>query len=342
MSNKTTSTMDDRDGIGSNDLPGADAPHTRVAGEDAPRQVAFIVGVARSGTSFIHRIINRHPDVRISYEGHLFTEGWECYRRGQPFDTPTRFNKLLDQFVECDSDQRRNQWLVANILANREQLWHEYQQRPSFAALLEQIYQIGGDVTCWGNKILRSEHCERILENFPSARFVVLVRDPRAVYASQKRFFTGMRIGYSAIYTNQHYRWVEDVASRDRGRYFVIRYEQFVREPGEALRTIFEFLGVESRESVDSILRTDPPHADSLDKWASQLKAAEIQQIESLCFDRMRRMGYTPSMATSQRALTVARRAFELLLEFSRNFSISPATWRRKRLWQRFLQSLAD
>lgn len=323
-----------------NDADGA-RPRESAKHLSEQRRVVFIVGVARSGTSFLHRIINRHPDVRTSYEGHLFTEGWECYRRGTPFGTRAQFDALLDQFVECDSDQRRNRWLIDNIRSNREYLWRQYQQQPTYSALLEHIYQAGGAVTCWGNKLLRSEHCARILENFPDARFVVLVRDPRAVYASQKRFFTGMRLGYSAIYTNQHYRWVDEVACHDP-RFLVIGYEHFVREPGEGLRRIFEFIGVESTASVDAILNEDPPHAGSLDKWAEQLNASEIEQIEALCFQRMQKMGYSPSIATAPRTLTLSRRAVELIMEFSRNFSLNPASWRRKRLWQRFLQSLTD
>lgn len=316
------------------------APAADYVGASAT-QCFLIVGVARSGTSFLQRILNRHPDVRLSYEGHLMTEGWECYKRGQPFQDEKSFQRLLDEFIDCDADQPRNHWLAENIREHRQTLWNRHRAEPGFSKLIEHIYQLGGPVRCWGNKILRSEHSPVILDNFPEARFAVLIRDPRSVYASQKRYFTGMRLSYSAMYSNQHYRWARDIASRDP-RFYLIQYEKFVQEPREMLTDLFASMSVPTEGIVDEILRHDPPHDGSLDKWRSQLSPEEIERIESLCFDRMQQMGYEPTVATAQKELSAVGRGAAMISEFFRILPWRPSHWRRKRLWERFVTSLRD
>ena len=61
-------------------------------------------------------------------------------------------------------------------------------------------------VACWANKMLRVELCPDLLRFWPTARVVVLMRDPRAVFSSQRMRFNS-RIKYSAIYWNTHSRW---------------------------------------------------------------------------------------------------------------------------------------
>ncbi len=304
-------------------------------------QCFLIVGVARSGTSFLQRILDRHDDVRLSYEGHLLTEGWECYQRHNDLSDRTQFEALLDELVDCDKGQPRNHWLADGINANRDVLWEFHGESPGFANLIEKIYQLPGAVRCWGNKILRSEHCQRILEHFPEARFAVLTRDPRAVYASQRRYFPGMSLAYSAMYSNQHLKWADEVARYD-DRFYVVRYEDFVREPRSSLTTMFSNMRVEPEHVVNQIMQDDPPHADSLEKWRDHLSENQIRRLEEYCHDRMIKAGYKTEFATEQRRLSVPVRAGASLREFFRILPLRPSVWRRKRLWQRFLNSLGD
>ncbi len=299
----------------------------------------FVLGVARSGTTYLHHLLADHPRIRMSYEGGLVREGPYYYERCQSrLGDRAEFDQLLDRFAEIDAEEKLNAWLVDVINQHRDALFVEHQANPSFENLVEFIYMKPQPVPCWGNKMLRVEACPDLMRRWPDAKIVILVRDPRAVYASQQKFFN-TRLGYSAVYWNSHTDWTWANAVDPR-RFLVFKYEEFVEAPERFLDCIFQATGVYDPAITRKILEAQPPHRQSVDKWRESLSQEQIRQIEELCFEEMQRYGYTPEFATGQKRLGSLKRGWEMFREYGHEIPWDLDWWRRKRVLQRFLRTI--
>ncbi len=295
----------------------------------------FIVGVSRSGTTFLHHLLNTHPQFRLSYEGRLFTEGWQCYRRYDDLANRNQFDSLLADLIACDRSESLNRWLGPNMTDTKDFLFEQHQQYPSFPSLIEQIYQLPSPVGVWGNKMLRIEMAPDILRHWPHAKFVALVRDPRAVYASQKRFFPDRRLKYSGIYWNIHTGAIADHELPEE-QVMVLRYEDFVEDARTHLERILKFAGCWDEATAEQMLECHPASPASIGKWRADLSDREIQTIEEICFDRMQQFGYPPELAKKSVRLGTLTKAVETVLDNKARIPRSLAEWKNKNVLKRF------
>lgn len=305
----------------------------------AVAQPLFVAGTARSGTSYFHDLLNQHPDVRLSYEGRLATEGWECYKRRKDDISNTQgFDRLLDDFITCDQNESQNQWLAEAIKAHREQLFAEHQQSGNFPNLIESIYQLPGRVGCWGNKMLRIEMVPAVAQHWPNAKFIVLVRDPRAVSASQLKFFPNRRLHYALIYWNVHARWVNQVR-QDSKRFLVVKYEDFIASSHEQLQKVLEFAGVWEEKVCNDMLEAHPARTKPLGKWRKDLSLQQLKLVEEICFEQMKELGYEPQVAERQVKIGQGRKMWEIFQE-KRHLVFDMKTWQQKQPLRRVREML--
>lgn len=300
----------------------------------------FVIGMSRSGTSYLHGLVNRHPAIRLSYEGKIPTEGYALYKQLKPLQDQQAFTRFIEQLVHLDHNEPKNQWIAASITADScAKLFQMYQEDSTFQTIVENLYQLVGGVEYWGNKMLRIELVPRVLDLWPDAKFIVLVRDPRAVYASQKKFSPFRRLKALAIYYNLHSGWVQQNCN-DPAQYLVVKYEDFVTDSVAHLGNVLRFLDLWDEQSVYNILEQFPAHAKSLDKWRNTLAQGEIHEIESYCFRAMVQNGYHPNHAKTQKPINMWTRLTEVGLENLHRIPLNPADWYRKSLLQRFWISI--
>ena len=299
----------------------------------------FIVGVSRSGTTFLYHLLNAHPQFRLSYEGRLFTEGWQCYRRYDDLKSRDQFDRLLSDLIACDRDESLNRWLGDDVASAKTLLFEQHTRQPSFTGLIKQIYQLPGPAAIWGNKMLRIEMAPDILKHWPNARFVALVRDPRAVYASQKKFFPNRRLKYSGMYWNIHTGAIADHELPEE-QIMVLRYEDFVEDAPAQLEKILTFAGQWDASIAAEMLKAHPASPASIGKWRDGLNDREVQTIEEICFDRMQQFGYQPELAKSSVRLGTFTKAVETVLDNKARIPRSLAECKNKKVLNRFWQTI--
>jgi hypothetical protein len=301
---------------------------------DSKMQPVFVVGVARSGTSYLHTLLNQHPLIRMSYESRLPTEGKQCYHRFSQLNDRHAFNRLLDELITLERREDKNIWLIRSIEINRKQLYENHRVHGSFAGLVEDIFKADSPVCCFGNKMLRAELCPDILAVWPHARFIVLLRDPRAVVASQIRRFKGRRLQYAAIYCDTHFKWTFRNAL-NRKNYLILSYEKFIADPDDALKNLLHFCGIKDTFYRRRMLADKPAFAGSVNKWQSLLNKDQIKQIESYCCTSMKAAGYPLETAARQRKITVLEKCIELGFEKREALFYGPGLWRQKNIIKR-------
>jgi hypothetical protein len=182
----------------------------------------IIFGAPRSGTSYLNRVVNEHPDAYVSEEARLFT--W--------------VHHSLKVMVEDSRFVRKHQDLFIDHL------------RANYPELIRSFYRdLRPTARYWGDKNPHyaspvHEGClETISELFPGTRFIHIIRDGRDVVTSL------VRKGW-ADFERAHHVWTThvDIGSQFCARFpdscLEIRYEDLVRDDVAGAKRIFEFLGI--------------------------------------------------------------------------------------------------
>jgi LPS sulfotransferase NodH len=208
----------------------------------------FVVGAPRSGTSLLARMLDAHPAIGLSDELCFFDIVLEARRDLPELDDPERIERLRALLPRMDHVRY---WADGEALIEAALERLRADSRPSWAAFYRHLMEPRavrkgalrfGEKTPWNVR-----HLEALEALFPNARFVHVVRDPRAVVASKRK----LPRSSSDVLTNA-VKWSIDVAAAARyrdgaperaERLLEIRYEDLVRTPEPVLRRVTDFLG---------------------------------------------------------------------------------------------------
>jgi hypothetical protein len=286
-----------------------------MAESSAPSPI-FIVGANRSGTTLMRLLLNAHsriaiPDELIYLDSHLAGAPIEQWR--DPALSPEEYEAFVDRFLNDNCQpltELDNAALKAEILAGRPDF-----RRPYRLALEAWAHHHGKDR--WGEKTPGNLfYADVLLDMFPEAQFLYVVRDPRAGVASmQKVSFFPDDVVFNALSRRKHDTegralLEQHVPSPQR---MTVRYEALVREPESTTQSICRFLDeafepqmlrfhenagqymTEDARRRHNATATRPIMDDRIDAWKEQLTADQSAIVERVCADVLRDFEYTPT-----------------------------------------------
>jgi hypothetical protein len=265
--------------------PVTEGPDLRPASRSEPEAI-FIVGVSRSGTTLMRRILSSHSRIAIAdenhYLGHLLP--WEGARHRLRRAGDLRDDAAVRELVALiySGDFQRGsrlreaspywRWLVRRVpRADLEQrlLAAERTERGVFMALLR-AYADRRHKAIMGEKTpAHVAWADTLLAWFPTARIVHMMRDPRAVFVSELRRrrehavtvpyrwllrvppllrgFVLLEVTWAWARAVAHHR---DLSRRYPGSYRMVRFEDLVREPETTIDQLCAFVGVAPEPSM--------------------------------------------------------------------------------------------
>lgn len=270
------------------------------------RHVSFlIVGTARSGTTLTQRLACELPGVRVPPETHFLNRFAPGLLARATFPLEGReLRAELDRFLACDTsldlplDPAAAYELLDGCATDALQLFD------AIAAAMAPDADVLGEKT--------PEHLlwwRALLAVRPGLRLVGVVRDPRAVVASQRKVHWGLR-----SHLQLAAQWALDqqelLTARDRlgrPRFLLLRYEDLVADPDRARRQLAGFLRIEGDASAAD--RPDPadlmlpwehwkaraagPITDErTEAWRSELTTREAREVELVASGAMAQFGY--------------------------------------------------
>lgn len=264
----------------------------------------LILGTPRSGTTLVQRLASELPGVSLPPETHFFRflHPSRLRRLRFPLAEPG-LGQLIADYVGLDS-ARGLGVNVDRIVADLGGVANSPLEL--FDAL---VRQVAGPAQVYGEKSPPHLLWWRALARArPDLKLVAVVRDPRAVVASNLAVPWGM--GSAVVLAEQ---WAADQrevarAAEELGeRCLVLRYEEVVADPGAARARIAALLGV--RPDVAPSLRPgtrvylDWEHGwkghavgevttDRVDAWREALGPETLAVITAVCAAGMRAFGY--------------------------------------------------
>lgn len=264
----------------------------------------FVVGMPRSGSTALHRVLARHPDFATTTN--LTRKAPTCYPALKLLScfakkhAPGEAGSMWDKFVGGNNDimsaadvtpvnRRYYMRAVMNVL--------RLYKRPRFLS------------KCPRNGLRMGF----LAEIFPGALFLHLVRDGRAVCqsvmeqrrksgdiarwwdvkpAGWRQWSTLPPVEAVAHQWDEVVRWMDAAGeSMPKDRYLEIRYEDLVADPVNVLRHVMDFAGMSW--STGDIKAASAELEVRPDKWAGAFSPDELQAMLSIMGETMRRHGYS-------------------------------------------------
>ncbi|MEM8489111.1 MAG: sulfotransferase [Bacteroidota bacterium] len=286
----------------------------------------FIVGANRSGTTLLRLILNAHPHVAIPEEIIYFgsfmagvpIEQWRA--PGLSHDAYTRFvTDFVDNKCSVLEGIDRTALKTTILAADQQNFCLPYK-------MVLEHWASGQAKKRWGEKTPGNLfYADILLAMFPDARFIHLVRDPRAgVSSMMKTTFFPDDITFNAMsrrkFMQKGRAILEDAVPASQR--MLLRYEDIVTAPEATVRSICTFIGEAFEPAMLSFYKdasrymkaeaassfnkaaTRPISADMLDKWKKNLADHDVAMIETICKKEMQEFGYD----FSGNGLSVAQR----------------------------------
>lgn len=269
------------------------------------KKLVFLVGAPRSGTTWLQLLLSRSPAVVTAQETDLFNvfltpiiEAWNRHRRNG--ETVSLSEVLSDS--DFESILRQTSSFVFARIAEKT---------PAATIVLEKTPQ---HVRYW----------QEILDLWPQAHFVHIIRDPRSVIASLRSAVKswGPQWGPSDVPAICA-QWISDVThGRAIGaatqNYQEVKYQELVADTPGVLMRLLTGLGVTTELSecrryaeecsignLKSARLNNAPfdlqragkyrfRTGTTDSWREELSRWEIAVIEHMAAPLMLQLGYTP------------------------------------------------
>ncbi len=212
----------------------------------------FIVGLPRSGTTLLQRLLDTHTEVAVCPESGLFKTLW---RLGVKPDRigGWRYTFLMDQLYRYL--YRFNDPAAAVIKAHmQEHLHYEGSVRALFADLGRRYFAAKGEGLILGEKTPRHLlYMDYIHALFPEARFLVLLRNPfdtawswhnALVQHNEKQGLSDAALMRLATLIKRGLRCYNADHRVLSAQICRLTYEELVQDPSEVLTRICAFLGI--------------------------------------------------------------------------------------------------
>lgn len=285
----------------------------------------FIVGAPRSGTTLLQYMLRSHPHISLpTGESHFIIPLCENALAFGDLSRQENVRRLLQEMYRrnaefLDTDLHGIRFDVDSLAAD---LWAEGRiTLPTIIAGLFEKNAHGEGKRRWGDKTpYYVLHLPKIIEWFPGAQFIHLVRDGRDCSLSlinRKHDFNVYNTYQAAKYWQRYVQVGTEHGKRlGQDSYIEIRYEDLLSNPAGTMQRISTFLGEEYSESLVHFKKANqagktpllqkPVQPDNAGKWRSQMSHAGIRIFESVAAGTLAQFGYP--VETDARALPRALR----------------------------------
>jgi hypothetical protein len=285
------------------------------AADDAERFFAldlppvFVVGAARSGTTWVYDVLATHPEVAGVLESFLFSTGRGVGGLVNLLDRPG-LAAGMRRFVPTDDLARQLRGFTAGLLGRTVE--------PGRRLLVEKSGE-------------HARSMQGIWHLFPDARFVHVLRDGRDVVVSA----LAAQRSWAPTWARSTYRAAREwgaiaQAATDSGatrpnQFLEVRYEELRADPVAGYRALYEFCGLPYDDGLlahvvdcNDFARQYPGGENEFRRggrvgdWRMRFRRADVVQFLRAAGPTLVRFGYEPNHRWAARRLAFGGAAADL------------------------------
>lgn len=317
----------------------------------AHKEIHFIIGAPRSGTTILSKLLNNHPVIHCLPEANFLIFFLNKFKRKKSFS-----GKDIDLiFEQIHLYSLSHPWIgwEFNIEDVKKNIITDFAGKQiSYIELCKAIYQNFkvDDIDKAHASILLDKNpiytifTRKIKKEIPEGKFILMLRDYRAHVLSRKQStdFQSPDIAFNAL------RWklFNEVGLKfykdNPKQVLLVKYENLVLNKEEELKKICAFLNVPVDHTIfENVIKhkTDisgynvpqplkirldkkyadldkPINSDRIDSWKTELTKEEILLCDAICGNFSRQFGYEMhSPLTSLQGFFLKLRSFSQLLK---------------------------
>ncbi|MCB0264551.1 MAG: sulfotransferase [Calditrichaeota bacterium] len=257
----------------------------------------FVIGSHRSGTSFLYRLIQKYLKIGFGRDNGLFVRKMKMLNYYGDLKNDANLRRLLTDILNEPDVKRRFPGLEIDVdvfISQMDERTYPELVRRFYA---EWAYLKGANR--WGGKTPDySVYTAELLQLFPDAKFVHIIRDGRDVALSLFRLDWGAK---SPIVAAKHWKERVEAACNfgrtlDDSQYLEIRYEHLVQFPEEIFENLIHFLDWEDDryKIIDQFNRgiVGKVRRDNFNKWKTQMSRRHIRLFEQVAGKLLQNLNY--------------------------------------------------
>ncbi|MEO5991531.1 MAG: sulfotransferase [Ferruginibacter sp.] len=289
------------------------------------KKLHFIIGIGRSGTTILSKLLNEYHDVHCVPEA-IFLIFFLKKFRDKKFYSPNDINHI---FTQIDLYSHTHPWVgwkfdICEVKKNVIYIV-EKNKKITYKELMIIIYQhfVVEGIDKTEAKIILDKNpshtifMDNISDFSPESKFIWIIRDYRATILSSKQsvFIRPSNIAYNATRWKLYNKIAYNFYKKNKNKVIIVKYEDLVTKENEIDR-ILNFLSIEPIKDIIippieidlANFKMNDPHKERFLKkyndlnkilntgrlfsWKDQLTAKEIEVCDVICSSIGYKIGY--------------------------------------------------
>ena len=272
-------------------------------------------------------MLNQHSRIAVPYESHLFNTFYPWLKYYGNLTKAENRERLVSDMLSTDVMQEWSPTVEKQKVLSSIRIYN-------FGGIVEAIFKPwteGQGKIRWGEKTPHHLlYWREILEFFPKARFIHMVRDGRDVAISWIRARFGPKTVYSAAKNWVAYLNKVSLLKASLPSQFIheVRYEDLLENPNVELSKVCGFLGEDFEPEMlefyknQSSYKTDAVNLENLkkpllvnnvQKWRNQMNSTDLRVFEGVSRSELVNYGY--ELATEGITLSKSEQVYHRYIE---------------------------
>lgn len=291
-----------------------------------PKEICFVIGMGRSGTTLLSKLLNQHPQVHATPEAVFlifFLNAWKNKTSFSKADVDLLFEQIkwfsyTHPWAGWDLDLEKAKQETAELVKKGPISY------PELCKFVYGHFKVNGadktDAFMLADKNPSyTLFTDKISETFANSKFVYIVRDYRANVLSRKENvdLRSPEVKLNAWLWNFFNGFALRFYNNNKNKVLLVRYEDLVENAEEQLKRIFVFLDLDPQASLQNRQYAEvkasehvvpegsegrfrkkyddlnrPVNKDRLDAWKTGLTEEEIIACNSICGELGKEFGY--------------------------------------------------
>ena len=273
----------------------------------------FIIGSGRNGSTLLGAMLNNNNKLFLPPEQYVIGYSllkWRLKRHKS-------WEYICDEIIgDYQLEKNTCNWNLS-LEEVKNQMHNLPKDKRNFANIICALFNFYGQsknstFTLYGDQSPITTHfSKQLADEFPSSKFIVLVRDPRDVVLSYSKIknHPANQLKYALWKWKDSIAMLDYLTNKNKENVHLVKYEKLVSEPQTVLMAICNFLSVKydktmlnttnasellgvSQLAIHTNLN-NTINTSSIGKWKQELGKDDIKKINKETLDYRNRFGYT-------------------------------------------------